>query len=299
MKWFFFLCVCCIGINTYAQKSKVVLVIDPGHGGKDHGHLAHFKNNKPEKTLNLEIAQKLGKYITENLSNVEVHFTRQTDTYSSLDARVEFMNNMKADYVISIHCNGSANPKVYGTETHIHDFKSKKSYHLAREIEQQFKQRAARHSRGIKDGKDRGHSIQLLKYTEMPTVLVECGFLSNQAEANYLNSVYGQEIIASAIFRAFRTFVKKQHPAIDFEAAKPKLGEKVYRVQIMSSIELIKKDPSFTKLGVPVEAVEVNSQSMYKYKYYAGSFSTKKEASEMAEKARKNGFPDAFVVLLE
>ena len=285
-----------------AQKSKVVVVIDPGHGGKDPGHLAIVKDHKNEKDLNMEIAQKLGKYISENLSNVEVHFTRRTDTYSSLTSRVDFANNLKADYFISIHCNGSDDSSIHGTESHVHDWKTKKSVHLANEIEKQFKHRAARNSRGVKTGEDRGNSVQILKYTVMPSVLVECGFQTNMTEANFLNSVYGQELIASAIFRAFRGVIQKEFPKIDF-VSKEKIiqdGEKIYKIQIMSSIEMIDKNhPSFKKLNSPLEIVEVSSKSMYKYKYYVGSFNSKKDAEDLLKTAQKNGFPDAFIVNLE
>lgn len=288
--------------SVLAQKSKVIVVIDPGHGGKDPGHLAIVKNHKDEKDLNMEIAQKLGKYISENLSNVEVHFTRRTDTHTSLTARVDFANNLKADYFISIHCNGSDNSAIHGTESHVHDWKTKKSVQLANEIEKQFKNRAARHSRGVKTGSDRGNSVQILKYTNMPSVLVECGFLTNLAEANYLNSVYGQELIASAIFRAFRGVIQKEYPKIDF-VSKDKIikdGDKIYKIQIMSSIEIIDKNhASFKKLNTPIEIVEVSSKSMYKYKYYIGSFNSKADAQELLKKAKENGFPDAFIVNLE
>lgn len=280
---------------------KVVLVIDPGHGGKDPGHLAIKKEMKDEKHLNLIIAQKLGKYIEENLENVEIHYTRRTDVYTSLDARVEFANNLKADCLLSIHCNGSDNEQTQGTESHIHNKKTKKSMDLARLIEDQFKNRAARKSRGVKTGNDRGHSVQVLKYSSMPSVLVECGFITNLNEANFLNSVYGQEIIASAIFRAFRSYLKKNYPSINFVKSEKSAVSKThrYRVQIMSSIELIEKSPAFVSLGVPVEAVKVNSSSMYKYKYYAGSFSSKEDAQKVIEKAQKNGFPDAFITIVE
>lgn len=280
---------------------KVVLVIDPGHGGKDPGHLAIKKEMKDEKHLNLIIAQKLGKYIEENLENVEVHYTRRTDVYTSLDARVEFANNLKADCLLSIHCNGSDNEQTQGTESHVHNKKTKKSMDLGRLIEDQFKNRAARKSRGVKTGNDRGHSVQVLKYSSMPSVLVECGFITNLNEANFLNSVYGQEIIASAIFRAFRSYLKKNYPSTNFVKSEKSAVSKThrYRVQIMSSIELIEKSPAFVSLGVPVEAVKVNSSSMYKYKYYAGSFSSKEDAQKVLEKAQKNGFPDAFITIVE
>jgi N-acetylmuramoyl-L-alanine amidase len=291
-----------LSFTLFANASKVIVVIDPGHGGKDPGHLAVKKGHKDEKDLNLEIALKLGGYLTSYLKNVEVHYTRRTDSYTSLTARVDFANNLKADYFISIHCNGSANDQIHGTETHIHDKKAKKSMAIAMEIEQQFRARAARYSRGIKTGDDRGNSVQILKYTNMPSVLIECGFLTNITEANFLNTTYGQEIIASAIFRGIRAQLQKNHPKIDFLKPTDQLhaAKKVYKIQIMSSIEPIEKNhASFKPLGVPVERTEVNSKSRYKYKYYIGSFSTSKEAEELLAKAKKNGFPDAFITAIE
>ncbi len=279
----------------FTQDKKIVVVIDPGHGGRDFGHLAIQKEQHPEKVLNLLIAQKLGTYLSERLANVEVHYTRRTDTYSSLGARVDYMNNLKADYVLSIHCNGSSKGEVKGTETHIHDRRSSKSYLLAKEIEREFSTRAGRYSRGIKDGDDRGHSIQLLKYTQMPTVLIECGFLTNTEEAKFLNSGQGQDYMASAIFRAFRSFLKKQHPKINFE----KTSSSNYRIQIMSSKTLISSDPSFIRLGQRVDPVRVDSKSTYKYKYFVGHFETKKEAEVFLEMVKKKGFPDAFVVRMK
>lgn len=299
MRFIIFYIVLLISLTGLSQ--KVILVIDPGHGGKDPGHLAIKEGMQDEKHLNLIIAQKLGKYIEENLDHVEVHYTRRTDVFTSLDARVELANNLNADCLLSIHCNGSDNPNTNGTESHVHNRKTKKSMNLASIIENQFEKRAARKSRGVKTGNDRGHSVQVLKYSSMPSVLVECGFITNLNEANFLNSVYGQEIVASAIFRAFRAYLKKNYPKIDFVKSNKSTVSNTnrYRIQIMSSIELIEKSPAFVNLGVPVEAVKVNSSSMYKYKYYAGSFSTKEAAQKVLEKARKNGFPDAFIAVVE
>lgn len=75
------------------------------------------------------------------------------------------------------------------------------SQRVAEKIEQQFRERAQRRSRGVKQA-----GFQVLYEASMPGVLVELGFLSNPAEARYLNSEYGQAIVASAIFRSIRNF---------------------------------------------------------------------------------------------
>jgi len=75
------------------------------------------------------------------------------------------------------------------------------SQRIAEMIEQQFRERAQRKSRGVKQA-----GFQVLYEASMPGVLIELGFLSNPNEANYLTSEYGQSIVASAIFRSIRDF---------------------------------------------------------------------------------------------
>ncbi len=295
-----------VGLSLFGHSSGTITVlIDPGHGGKDPGHLSLSSALKKEKELNLLIALKLGHYLKHNLSNVNVIYTRTEDIFVSLDDRVYMANTKNVNYMISIHCNGSENTTVCGTETHIHDFNSKSSYEWALLIEKQFKARAGRKSRGVKTGADIGHSLQILKFTKMPTVLVECGFLTNETEAKYLNTSYGQEIIASAIFRASREFFKRRHPNINFSPAEKTeqnvAGNIVYKVQIMSSIDPLETDiPEFKKLGYPVERVMMsNANSMYKYKYYIGPFDSKKDAKKAQKEVQDKGYKDAFVVQFE
>jgi len=283
---------------------SITILIDPGHGGKDPGHLSTIEGLLTEAQINLLISKKLGHYLEHNLSNVKVLYTRTGDTYPTLDMRVAMANSKDVDYTLSIHCNGSDNKSAYGTETHIHGFSSKSSYKLAQLIEKQFKNRAGRKSRGIKTGADIGHSLQMLKFTTMPTVLIECGFLTHTSEANYLNSAYGQEIIASAIFRACRTFLKHKHPKINFSKSSKKIkittNDVTYKVQLMSSIDPLQTSiAEFKRLGFDVERIKVNSKSMYKYKYFIGPFNTKKEAKKAQKVVQSKGYRDAYIIQFE
>jgi N-acetylmuramoyl-L-alanine amidase len=72
---------------------------------------------------------------------------------------------------------------------------------FAEDIDHQFKDRAHRHSRGIKQA-----GFIVLYYASMPAVLVELGFISNPREEKFLHSKYGQTIMASALFRAVRKY---------------------------------------------------------------------------------------------
>ena len=285
---------------------SITILIDPGHGGTDPGHESVNKSHLPEKDLNLLIAKKFGNYLTEKLSNVTVIYTRTDDTYQSLDQRVDMANDKKVDYFISIHCNGSPNTDIHGTESHVHTMTARNSVKLAKEFEREFGGKAGRKSRGVKDSDDREHTLQVLKFTEMTSVLVECGFLTNESEANYLNTTHGQDILASALFRGMRTYLKEKHPAINFtktgtttaneSASTNTTSTDAYTVQIMSSkTELETSLPAFKKLDKPVIREQI-AETGYKYRYVVGSFSTKSEAEKYKNEVKKKGFPDAIVI---
>lgn len=293
------------------KKEKVTIVIDPGHGGSDPGHLSDNKNHLPEKELNLLISKKVGNYLEKYLKNIKVVYTRTDDSFPTLDERVDLANSMGVDYFISVHCNANHKKTVHGTESHVHSLSSKKSVSLAKEFEKEFSTRAGRKSRGVKDGNDREHSLQVLKYTNMTSVLVECGFLTNEKEANYLNSTNGQDILASAIFRGFRTQVTKDFPSITFvkttsdkdpddkkeptEEKKVETGE--FQIQLMSSKEPIDTDhESFKKTGLKITRTKLNTTSSYKYKYTSGPYKDKSSAEKDLEKAKKGGFKDAYII---
>lgn len=283
----------------------ITILIDPGHGGSDPGHEAADKNLLPEKDLTLKIALKFGSYLSEKLENVTVLYTRTDDRYPTLDERVNMANSKSVDYFISVHINGSPNTNIKGTESHVHSMSSKASVKLAKAFEDEFKTRAGRKSRGVKDSDDREHSLQVLKFTEMTSVLVECGFMTNVSEANYLNTLEGQEIIASALFRAMRGHLQDTHKNISFtkkastasKNSKPAASTgRTYSVQIMSSKEwLDTENGGFKKLKYNVNRTQV-SQTGYRYKYFSGTFSSKAEADKYCNDVKKNGFPDSIVV---
>ena len=83
---------------------QFVVVIDPGHGGKDPGAIGSKSTNR-EKDINLGIAKRLGELIQSNCSDTKVIFTRSTDVFIELDRRADIANKAKADLFISIHTN--------------------------------------------------------------------------------------------------------------------------------------------------------------------------------------------------
>lgn len=277
---------------SLAQKSareikEVVVCIDAGHGGKDPGRLAGSSKYKNEKHIVLSIAKKIGNYIDNRIEGVSVIYTRKDDTFVSLEDRVEFANKKKVDFFLSIHCNSHNSSKIYGTQSHIHSHEFKASRSLALRIEQEFRTKGGRHSRGIRSARDRGQNLYVVQYTEMPAVLVEVGYLSNPAEERYLNSEWGQDLIASAVFRAFRSYLNETQPVGDRSI--------IYKVQLAASAKSISVNTKkFDALGLLV--VEHETSGTLKYKYMVGREYDMKGASKLLKEVKKAGFKDAFIV---
>jgi N-acetylmuramoyl-L-alanine amidase len=304
----------------------ISILIDPGHGGSDPGHLSKKTTHLEEKKINLIIAKKLGSYLSTKLKHVKIQYTREDDSFPSLEDRVKQANSGDFDYFVSIHCNGADLTSTKGTETHVHDATSKDAMKWASFVEKEFKSKAGRNSRGVKTGDDRGHSLEVLKYTNMTSILVECGFLTNTKEANYLNTLNGQDVIASAIYRATKKFIIAKHPKISFTGKSKKndktepenkkegksVGKKVankkvktekiqnqYNIRLMSSIKLISiTDARFKTIEQKITCIKLK-KGKYKYIYQIGPFSSEDEGQKILDKAKKHGFKDAFLIKVE
>ena len=180
------------------------------------------------------------------------------------------------------------------------------SLELGSLIQNQFSGRVGRKDRGVKQA-----GYYVISFTNMPSVLVELGFLTNPEEEDFLNSENGKELMASALLRAFRTYKEKHHPgppAVEPEpqpqpdaqsTPQPKadhpLISPTYRIQILASQEPLSTDDSRLEGIGPV--VEYLRNGLYKYA--AGSFGSSVEASVHKSQIQRLGFPDAFVVKFE
>jgi len=101
------------GLNRIGPDEKIdVIVIDPGHGGRDYGAIGRSKKTR-EKDINLDIANELAKLIRKE-KQFKVIMTRTKDEYVSLDDRAKIANDAKADLFISIHCNSSTKRSANG-----------------------------------------------------------------------------------------------------------------------------------------------------------------------------------------
>lgn len=175
------------------------ICLDAGHGGKDSG--AYNSNLKlRESDINLRVVLKLADLLKKN--GYEVILTRDRDIDVTLGMRCSIANQKKADLFISIHCNSATNKAARGTETYYYAT-SKNGNALARLVQQELIEATKFQNRGIKTA-----GYYVLKYTKMPAILIELGFISNDEEAKILASPQYQDKAIQAIFEAIQKYVK-------------------------------------------------------------------------------------------
>lgn len=175
---------------------KFVVILDPGHGGTDPGATYPVGVDNPEvmeKDLTLDIALKIRETLEK--AGVEVIMTRSRDTYPTLKERVDIANNSNADLYVSVHINSMDNKDhIDGAQVYYHqssDFGKK----MASLVYDRLIDYTGLTERGVQDGS----SFYVLKNTKMPAILTECGFITNPADREYMNSEKGRSEIASAI----------------------------------------------------------------------------------------------------
>lgn len=231
--------------NPYQIKK---IVIDPGHGGRDHGCTGH---GSKEKHLALQIAKRLGRLVHYVYPEVEVIYTRSTDVFVPLYRRAEIANQAQADLFISIHCNAISTSKIYGSETYVmglhtaeenlkvakrenasillednylenyggYDPNSDEGHIFLTLFQNAFLEQSIQFAQAIEDEihahagrKSRGvkqAGFMVLRQTTMPSVLVETGYLTNAQDQAFLASDGGQIKMAESIFNAFRIYKRR------------------------------------------------------------------------------------------
>ena len=102
--------------QSLPAEDEWVVVIDAGHGGRDPGAVV---GKTKEKNINLSVALKTGRYISKNIKDVKVIYTREDDTFLGLDERAEVANRNKANLFISIHSNAMTDKRFSGAETYV------------------------------------------------------------------------------------------------------------------------------------------------------------------------------------
>lgn len=191
---------------TRRGEGKTV-VLDPGHGGNDPGKVG--ANSVKEKDVNLQIAMKTKKLLEKE--GVRVIMTRDKDQdlagdsdhnrkVQDMKARVKLINDAMPALTVSIHQNSYQDPAVKGAQVFYYSH-SKEAERAAEILKQAL---LTVEESGTRE-KKAADSYYLLKKTEVPVVIVECGFLSNPEEAKRLADSAYQKELAKAVAKGILT----------------------------------------------------------------------------------------------
>ena len=183
-----------------AEKSDRIVVLDAGHGGTDSG--------KVEKDINLTITNSVKKILEKE--NIQVIMTRETDKQlaqskvEDLKYRVKIMNETSPVLAVSIHQNSYHEENVFGAQVFYYQT-STEGEKAAGIIQDALQKVNPDNTKKIKAN----NTYYILKKTEVPTVIVECGFLSNYKEAQKLVTEDYQKSVAEAVAEGILSYIKE------------------------------------------------------------------------------------------
>lgn len=179
-------------------RGKVVVFIDPGHGGKDPGAIGI--GGVREKDIILPISSRIAQILQQN--GVQVVMARTSDYFVSLQGRVDMAERAGADVFVSIHANalGGNRSDVSGLETYYYD----SGLSLARVVHQNILQSLNVRDRGVRRAR-----FYVLRKSSMPSILVETGYLTGREDAAKLPSAAYQNQMAEAIARGILQYLKR------------------------------------------------------------------------------------------
>lgn len=199
------------------SENTPIIVLDAGHGGIDGG--CSSADGVPEKGINLNILLTLRDMF--RLYGYEVEVTRDTDRSihddgvegianqksSDMDNRLEIFNKHDNAICISIHQNQYTDPKYSGGQIFYSNTNSQSKY-IAQAIQDKFREYIQ--PENDREIKQCGKELFLCYYSKNPTVMAECGFLSNPDEANLLKTEDYQNKVAFSIFAAVNEYLAKK-----------------------------------------------------------------------------------------
>ena len=311
------------------NRNNFTVVIDPGHGGKDPGAVS---NGFYEKIIALNTSLKLGQILQDNGIKVIytreidkfVNLLERANIANKSDAQLFISIHCNSHssqaygaetFVLGLHAN-QRNFEVAKKENSViffeDDYESAyagfdpnnpesvigltlmqeeyldQSIIAASYIQNGFVNRLNRKNRNIKQA-----GFIVLKYTYMPSVLIELGFLSNKKEGAYLNSSKGQSEMAEAISNAVINYKNEFFNNLTTSSPTENNNEiTYYRIQIAASNKLLELKPYNFK---GLKSVDVVKEGKV-YKYLYGKHKTLEDANESLKTARISGFNSSFVV---
>ena len=187
--------------SSAVDAKKIEVVLDPGHGDSDPGKIGI--NQALEKDINVSIAKKVQSRLKKE--GVQVLMTRENDEMlakesdtnkkiQDMKARVQLMNESSPKLVVSIHQNSYTDERIHGAQVFYYAQSAE-----GKEVAEIMQKALLKVDESNKRQAKPESTYYILKRTKPPTIIVECGFLSNSEEAELLVSDDYQEKLADAI----------------------------------------------------------------------------------------------------
>ena len=200
-------------LSEKADDTEICIVVDAGHGGSDPGKVG--VNDALEKDINLSVALKLKTLLEQR--NIRVVLTRDSDTSlapagannqkaADMQNRCQLITETEPVFTISIHQNSYTTPDIRGAQVFYYG-QSQKGEELATILQKNLVSRLDPENRRTAKANE---SYYLLKKTPTPTVIVECGFLSNPEEAELLLDADYQNKLSRAIYMGILEYLEQE-----------------------------------------------------------------------------------------
>lgn len=194
-------------LKSTPSYNKVSITLDAGHGGDDFGAHSNTTPKYHEKNLNLVITKMVKTFLDQQGFKTEV--TRFDDTFVSLANRAKFANTLNTTLFVSLHFNSAPSKDADGIEVYYYKSLQNKertdnSRRLATAILGTAVEKTQAKSRGAKHG-----DFAVIRQTTMPAVLVEGGFLTNDAEMSKIKDPAYLKQLAYGISLGIQNYVSQ------------------------------------------------------------------------------------------
>lgn len=185
-----------------STSTGAVIVLDPGHGGKDSGAV---NGSLYEKTIVLDVTKRVEAYLRSKY-DYNVRLTRSTDVYLTLDQRVAVAKSLRGDLFVSMHVNAAGSSSAKGVET----FYSPQSAHSARSrvLASNIQSNLAGKMSGMSNRGVKTANYYVITYNTMPSALVELGFISSPTDLTYLRSNTSRQQMAEGVAEGIAKYVQ-------------------------------------------------------------------------------------------
>lgn len=185
-----------------STSTGTVIVLDPGHGGKDSGAV---NGSLYEKTIVLDVTKRVEAYLRSKY-DYNVRLTRSTDVYLTLDQRVAAAKSLRGDLFVSMHVNAAGSSSAKGVET----FFSSQSAHSARSrvLASNIQSNLAGKMSGMSNRGVKTANYYVITYNTMPSALVELGFISSPTDLTYLRSNTSRQQMAEGVAEGIAKYVQ-------------------------------------------------------------------------------------------